>query len=194
MYAAQALTDGRLSADDLPPYVFVDDGVNGPQQADRSGTNFVIADGFSAGQDIVLGLNEGTWGLWVEAGAGPEFIIGDYNGPCLINFYQDEPVVSPFVTDDFEDTYTISAFGTSAPVTRVSICLWEVVNYQQGIKTINADLRFDDNEQKWIASFQYTELPFDQGNDDALGIKEGSMSSPVGTYQDQVSATILTVS
>ena len=204
-YPADLLASGFYDASDLPDSVFLDSG-NGPIEAQRIGNTFVIEDGFAEGQDVVLGLNGTTWGLWVEAGLGPEFIIGDYNGTCLINFY-DVEVPIPIISDNFADTYNVIGFGAAVPVERKSLCRWEkfghIVTAEGQLRRYNAGLEYviDFNEDGsveyvgWKAFIGYVAIAPDQGNDDAgPAPTQGSMSSPINIYTDPISGTNIIVS
>jgi hypothetical protein len=206
MYPAQGLTDGFYAAEDLPDSVlFATSGSIGDfvEAVKGENGNFVIVDGFAAGEDIVLGASGTAWSVWVEAGSGPEFIIGDYNGDCLINWPYSDFNRIPAIQDNFADTYTATLFEGSITISRISLCRWEGVQIV-GDRLYEVFLEFQTFALsglpedpflsiRWFAGGGYGTIG-GQGDNAAAGPKEGFMNDPKGTYIDEISFSEITIS
>jgi hypothetical protein len=192
MYSATALINGIYSAVDLPDEIVVSDGVRS-WTAQRQGTNFVGEDAFDSGQDIVTGLFEGEWKQWVEAGSGPEFIIGDYSDECLISDPNDgTPVV---VTDPFLDSYTVTvsenaSFYFNGTAQRISLCEW-IKEFDPNFQESGVRIFYWDG----ISPPPDVEGTPQHGWHVITGIppaarKSGLQNSPVGTYNFQAGFSV----
>jgi len=182
MYSATALTNGIYRAEDLPDEIVVSDGFSS-WTAQRQGTNFVAEDAFASGEDIVIGLFEGEWRLWVDAGNGPEFIIGDYSAVCLINTPFSEFERNPAIQDPFEDSYSVSYSTGEIPTTsvsRINLCQWRA--------------RITLNGEPFTITLEYTDNPADEDyaawtvNGDR---KKETQNTPVGDYESDEAVWIV---
>jgi hypothetical protein len=180
--------------------------------ATRDGTNFVMQDLFAPGEDVVVGLNNGSWQLWVEAGFGPDFIIGDYSENCLINWPSAPFDKIPAIADNFADTYYFSDGPTNAnniALNRISLCVWEseewlsyasfggsqtdyygqaVLKYVENIKTYYSGASWDSLNPPEKNGFVFEIAEYVSGG--LIGYKENPQNKPDGTYIGATTPTI----
>jgi hypothetical protein len=171
MYSAVGL--GTIySESDLPDTVNVYDGQTSRTYT-KVGGAFVAAGAFN-GEDIVLSVDSsGGTPVWQFTVDGSQ-ILGDYDGPCLINaLTNDDSVGNPIITDNFEDFYEITldspALQINPAITvvqRVDLCLWT---------SDAANLYFIDSltseNYGWLVEFSEAETE-----------KKASQDSPEGQY------------
>jgi hypothetical protein len=180
MYSAQGLIDGLFTVADLPNQIAMrSDGGDVLGKIDPPVPAFG-AEGItmyygSAGEGVGIEDATGGWVFFIDGGINPDAI---FNPACLFSD-ANVPQTPPF--DTFADSYQVAGDGGAVTVTRISLCRWEGFG-NQGIASLTFRNTDDDGApaQKWSASIET--------GSGQQGGQKSNQSSPVGTYDQNMSA------